>query len=343
MSKNIDINNLIISELSTLKQKETVLKSWFKVKAYTNTIKIIKEEFQDKPIVEGSELSSYKGVGPKIIAKIDEIIKNGSLEAATKVRENPEIKLINDFKDGIYGIGVTKATELVKKLNIKTIEELSEKQDDKMENGRSLLNTVQKKGLKYYKECLLKIPRSEMVVHDNLINEICKNLDNKITVTISGSYRRKLDYSGDIDVLIKHESDDPKIFKRFVFELQNKGYIIEDFVYGNKKFHGMCKLEGYENARRIDVLFTTVEEYPFALFYFTGSGSFNPKLRQIVMGKGYKLSEQGIYEIDISTKKVLNKIEKTNKGEIFKTEEDIFDFINIPYISPDKRNPNILD
>ena len=159
---------------------------------------------------------------------------------------------------------------------------------------------------------------------------------------IAGSYRRELQSSGDIDVLIKQENNDPDTLHKFVNYLKKHGYIVEEYVYGNKKFQGMCKLKDSEHSRRLDILFTTVEEYPFALFYFTGSGTFNPKLRQIVMDKGFRLSEQGIYEID-DKKKVKKQIHKDRSGKPFRTEEDIFSFINIPYIKPKDRNPDILD
>lgn len=339
--KNNSINELIISELTLLKQKETVSKNWFKVRAYNTAIKAVKDDFKDSPIKSGSELKKYKGIGDKIVQKIDEIISEGHLKSADKIRGDEDIQIINNFKDGIYGIGISKATELVKDLNIKNIEELIKRQKEIMSNGRELLNNVQKKGLKHYEDSLLKIPRSEMIQHDKYLNDIAKELDN-VTVTVAGSYRRELPSSGDIDVLIKEDNNNPETLHLFVKKLKESGYIIEDYVYGDKKFQGMCQLDGDKHARRLDLLLTTVEEYPFALFYFTGSGTFNPKIRQIVMDQGYRLSEQGIYEID-EKKKIKNQIYNNKQGLPFRTEEDIFNFIGIPYIQPKNRNPDTLD
>ena len=343
-NKNVPINSLIISELTLLKQKETVLKNWFKVRAYNTAIKTIKEDFNNNPITSGKELEKYKGIGKKIVDKVDEIIREGHLKSADKVREDKDIEIINNFKDGIYGVGVTKATEIVKKYNIRSLEELIRRQSEITENGRELLNNVQKKGLKHYDDSLLKIPRNEMEKHDKYLQKVSKELGDNITLTIAGSYRRELSSSGDIDVLIKQEDNDPDTLHKFVNYLKKHGYIVEEYVYGDKKFQGMCKLNDCksEHSRRLDILFTTVEEYPFALFYFTGSGTFNPKLRQIVMDKGYRLSEQGIYEID-DKKKIKKQIHKDKDGKPFRTEEDIFNFINIPYINPKDRNPDILD
>ena len=341
-NKNIPINELIISELTLLKQKETVLKNWFKVRAYNTAIKTIKDDFNNRPITSGKELEKYKGIGNKIMNKVDEIIREGHLKSADKVREDKDIEIINNFKEGIYGVGVTKAIEIVKKYNIRSLEELIKRQSEITDNGRELLNNVQKKGLKYYDDSLLKIPRKEMEQHDKYLQKISEELGDSITITIAGSYRREMPSSGDIDVLIKNENNDPNTLHRFVNLLKRNGYIVEEYVYGDKKFQGMCKLKGYKHARRLDILFTTVEEYPFALFYFTGSGTFNPKLRQIVMDKGYRLSEQGIYEID-EKKHIKKQIHTDKDGKPFRKEEDIFNFINIPYINPKDRNPEILD
>ena len=340
--KNIPINDLIISELMLLKQKETVEKHWFKVRAYNTTIKTIKEEFNNKPIAKGQELEKYKGIGKKIIDKIDEIISKGHLKSADKIRNDKDIEMINNFKDGIYGVGVTKAKEIVEKYKIKSLEELINRQSEITDNGRELLNNVQKKGLKYYHDSLLKIPRNEMIKHDLFLQDVRDKLNDNITITIAGSYRRELPSSGDIDVLIKHENNDPDTLHTFVDFLKKSGYIKEEYVYGDKKFQGMCKLEGHNHCRRLDILLTTVEEYPFALFYFTGSGTFNPKLRQIVMDKGFRLSEQGIYEID-DKKKKKNQISVDRNGKVFREEKDIFNFIGLPYIDPKNRNPDFLD
>ena len=41
------------------------------------------------------------------------------------------------------------------------------------------------------------------------------------------------------------------------------------------------KLPNALYARRVDFLFTTKEEFPFAILYFTGSKEFNTSVRKI--------------------------------------------------------------
>ena len=92
-------------------------------------------------------------------------------------------------------------------------------------------------------------------------------------MTIAGSYRRGGEESGDIDVLIKSEKKE--IYKRFINKLNKLGYLIDELALGPKKYNGVCRHRFSGIARRIDIMYTTPDEYPFAIFYFTGSDNFN--------------------------------------------------------------------
>jgi DNA polymerase/3'-5' exonuclease PolX len=72
-------------------------------------------------------------------------------------------------------------------------------------------------------------------------------------------------------------------------------------------------------------MLTPIEEYPFALLYFTGSKQFNVKMRSFALSKGYSLNEQGITK---NKKKV---------SQQFESEKDIFAFLEYPYVVPHKR------
>ena len=121
----------------------------------------------------------------------------------------------------------------------------------------------------------------EIDKHNIFLQKVIRSIDSRATVTIVGSYLRNHPDSGDIDILITHLDNDINIYKRFISRLGDVGYISELLAYGNKKFMGLAKLSGHKYHRRIDVLYTPIEEYPFALLYFTGSGRFNTAVRLI--------------------------------------------------------------
>ena len=102
--------------------------------------------------------------------------------------------------------------------------------------------------------------------------------------------------------------------------------------YGNKKCSAVVEvIKG--KSRRLDILFTKKSEYPFALFYFTGSGTFNQVIRKKANDLGYKLNEYGI-----------KKIESNNYISNIKNEQDIFKMLKVKYLEPkDRYTGNIVN
>ena len=109
-----------------------------------------------------------------------------------------------------------------------------------------------------------------------------------------------------------------------------KIYITDILALGGKKCMAVCKLKRHKVFRRLDLLYTRKKEFPFALLYFTGSGDFNVRMRNVALSKGYSLSEYG-----------MKYAEGNKKGDfvdhIFNSEEDIFKFLGIDYVEPAAR------
>jgi DNA polymerase/3'-5' exonuclease PolX len=290
----------------------------FKVKAYTNAINYIRSLSNDIQSID--DVKDVKGFGKSILEHVDFVIKNFNKNTQINPLKNIYETLLN-----IYGIGPKKADELIEKHGIKTLEDLQKQQDD-------LLNDKQKIGLKYYEHIIKRIPYDEMKKHNQSLCDYWANFMDKIEFEIVGSFRRRAKNSGDIDVMITYKSiHHPILFSHLIDTLFEEGYLVENLAFGEKKFMGICLLDG--NYRRIDIVYCSPEEYPFCLLYFTGCGEFNRKMREIALKKGYSLNEYGITRI--SNKKRIS--------QHYETEESIFEFLEIPYISPENRNENILN
>jgi DNA polymerase lambda len=307
----------ILDSLETLRIRDLQSGDKFSALAYTKAIRELKKV---DSITSVKDVEKVAGVGKKIKEKISEILETGELKAAVKAKEEVPIELYKNLLN-IYGVGPVKAKELIKKDNIKSIDELKLKPE--------LLNEVQKKGLKYYDDSLLRIPRSEMEQHEKLI---MSHIESPIEAIIVGSYRREAPTSGDIDVLLKvPESFSKKqmkeYFEGFIKTLQNKKYLIDILGLGEKKCLGIVKFDEDSVARRIDFLVTPEKEYPYAVLYFTGSDSFNVGFRKYVLSKGYTLNEHGMKETSGDKKEV----------EGIRTEKEIFKFFNLKYIKPKNR------
>jgi len=312
----------LIMIFGALYKHELENREQFKARVYQKTIETLYDLKGD--VIEKSHLdaiNAVRGIGKKIIDKIEEYISTGSITLYNKLAVNDKDRNIKDELSNIYGIGHVKAKELVEKRGIKSIDDLKLKTE--------LLNSKQKIGLKYYDDLLLRIPRIETELHDKYI----VNTFNSIgcNAYLMGSYRRKTKDNGDVDVLVSCNDDNSLKFKEGIDLLIKNGYLVENLAYGQKKYMGICKLnikgKKFIN-RRIDIMFTPIEEVPFALLYFTGSANLNKVMRKRALDMGYSINEHTI--IDKKTKDPII-------DHVFKTERDIFKFLKMDYLDPENR------
>jgi DNA polymerase IV len=320
-----DKKETIIKELETMAKKVAIEREFFKVRAYN---KVINQIILLKKVKSMDDLVDIEGIGGRIREKLVEIFKTGKLKAAEKARKDPVIKIIDIFLS-IHGIGMVKAKELVEKFKITSIKELEEK----LEINPKILNSKQKIGLEYHLDTQQRIPKKEMDLHSRKIKKLTKdNIDRDLQIDIVGSYRRGTLDSGDIDILLTinrkvTQDKRTKILKKFISILTEADYILADLVNGSKKYMGICKLKNGAIARRIDILITSQEEYPFALLYFTGDFQVNIVMRKKAIELGYTLNE---YSLKGSPKILLT------------TEKEIFNFLGFKYLKPSERNAQNL-
>ena len=263
------------------------------------------------------DLRNLPGIGSTIMEKLNEYTKTGTLRILEREKNNP-INILTD----VYGIGPKKAKELVEK-GITSIEMLRNRQD--------LLNDIQKVGLKYYEDILKRIPRSEIDEYNVIFKNSFTNSnpsDSEKSYEIVGSYRRGSQNSGDIDVIIT--SNDSNTFKRFVDILIQNKIVLEVLSRGPTKCLAICRIGTSQTARRVDFLYTPIEEYPFAILYFTGSKIFNTVMRHRALEMGLTMNEHGLNYKTVSGKG--SKVEA-----VFRTEKDIFDYLNMEFKLPHER------
>ena len=248
--------------------------------------------------------------------KIKEYFETGKMIAVENALKDKTFSLKRNLSN-LYGVGPVKIIDIMKKVN--SFEELKANPE--------ILNDKQKIGLKYYDDMLQRIPMSEGKKHYSIINKIFNKTYSNIEFELVGSYRRKNSDMGDIDILIKNRPD--LELKNLINELKSSNYIIETLANGKNKFMGLCKIAPELPARRIDILIADPSYYYFALLYFTGSYQFNIYMRRIALQKKLSLTEYGFKD---KNKKIID-----TTADI-KTEKDIFEYLEIPYVLPENRN-----
>jgi DNA polymerase/3'-5' exonuclease PolX len=317
----MDYKQTIIEALDTLRRRDVADKQVFKAKAYEKVIKQLRDHAG--PITTAEDLKTFTGIGEKIQAKIAEIMATGQLASAARAKETHNLEALETFQK-IYGVGPAKATELVA-AGFRSVADLRA--------NPASLNDKQRVGLAYYEDLLERIPREEMLLHEQRLTASCP-----YPIEVVGSYRRGAASSGDIDALIRlpegtSTSVGPKKaalhFEAYVESL--KPYIIEILAQGPKKCMAICKIGPGSKARRLDLLLTPANEYAYALLYFTGSDKFNVAFRAHALQEGYTLNEHTMKAVD-GTKPELAQAQTS-----MEKEEDIFAFLKLKYIPPTER------
>lgn len=341
------INNIIITEfkrlIAYLKEesdnfkklgdKKKLNQNQFRVRQLSRVLSILKNYPDKITNTNYKELIDIPGIGKGSIERIGEILKDGKLsELGNFVDEKQEKNKILSELEEVVGIGHSNALELYDQ-GIKSVKMLKQK----IKSNEIEVNNKIKLGLKYYNVYKKNIPRSEITKIYKLMEKIIKKLNKKYELPknkeyifeICGSYRRKKDFSNDIDLLIskkgtKTENKSGTHLNRIITKLKSnltendkKPLLVDDMTDGEltTKYMGFSKYKD-NHVRRIDIRFVTNDSFPSALLYFTGSGEFNVKMRNIAKEKGYKLSEYGLFDKD------------ENKVKL-KSEEAIFKFLGM--------------
>lgn len=284
-------------------------------------------EKMDTEITTPSDLDGIPNIGSGIKEKLTEFMQTGKIQYLEDMKNTPKIIFTN-----VYGIGPKKAEEL-EKSGLTSIDDLVKASY----NDSKLLNEKQKIGLKYYKDINARIPRSEITKFEQILTKQVTP-DTKLKFEIVGSYRRGAKDSGDIDVIftttdpsqtLKQQED---LFKNIIGKLAGNGNIKHILAQGKTKCLVIGHIPPSALHRRIDFLYTPPEQYAFAILYFTGSKHFNTAMRGLALKNGLSLNEHAFTVV--KTGKPLSSIDPNAS---FKTELDIFNYLDMEYREPTER------
>jgi DNA polymerase beta len=224
--------------------------------------------------------------------EIAEILETGKL--AVVETNNDRMIVLKDLQR-VHGIGPVKAKELAEEHGVTCVADLLKKE------MMALLTDAQKVGLKYVDDFEKRIPRKEMDKHNEFVKKIMKStpLLMNASLEIAGSYRRGAKDSGDIDIILTSENKHEEVYEAFIQALKDSKYLTDDLAKGATKYMGVARLSRHKTARRVDIMVTSPNDYPFAVLYFTGSQAHNIKMRNVALELGYSLSEYGLRPLTV--------------------------------------------
>jgi len=292
----------------------------FKPQAYEKaaySIEALDDDIEDFLKEKGEEgLMELPGVGKSIAEKIIEYLKTGKIKELEELKK--EVPVDVETLTNIEGIGPKIVYKLYKALGIKTINDLEKAcLEHKI---RRLSGFGQKseekilKGIQFFKQGGNRatlgfiIPVVEELVNFLKESGFCKE------VIPAGSYRRRKETIGDIDILA----------------ISNKPEKLMDYFV---KFDGVSDVLAKGLTKTmvrlkigLDADLRVVDEKSFgaALAYFTGSKDHNIEIRELAIKKGWKLNEYGLF----------NKNGKMIAGA---TEKEIYKALDLEWIPPEMR------
>ena len=311
---NSDVAN-ILNRVADLLEIEGA--NEFRVRAYRNaarTISTLSDNIADR-VEEGEDLTEMEGIGEDLAAKIEEIVKTGDLKQLEEIEQRtpPALAAMLD----IAGLGPKRVQKLYKQLDITSIDELRQAAENhRIRELEGLGPTIEEKVLDDLEEMDQHEARTQLNVAEELVGPLVaylEEIEGVKQVAVAGSYRRRKETVGDLDILTTG-SEGQRIIDRFV------EYEDVETVLSQGETRSSVELR---TGLQVDLRVVAEESYGAALLYFTGSKAHNIALRNMALDQDLKINEYGVY-----------RGEERIAGE---TEEEIYGLFDLPVIEPELR------
>lgn len=289
----------------------------FRVRAYRNAARIVStlgknvSEMTD----DMKKLTDFEGIGEDLASKIKEIVETGTLAQLDEIEQKTPPELSDLMK--IKSLGPKRVSAIYRNLNVKDPGSLKKAAENgkvreldgfgkKME--QRIIEALEKKDVKSERIKLFEAEQRAKPLADYL--EQSKGVKK---VTIAGSFRRRKDTVGDLDILVtcRKGSD---VMDRFV-EYEDVRKVISK---GKTRSNVLLR-----SGLQVDLRVMPRVSYGAALHYFTGSKAHNIAVRKMAVKKKLKINEYGVF--------------KGDDRVAGKTEKEVYDQMGLSYIEPELR------
>ena len=234
-------------------------------------------------------LTEIPGIGAKIAAVIESLMKSGTFPEYEAVKERVPASVIELIR--VPGLGPKKAKTLFDELGIATIDDLEEAiaegrlaglpgfGEKTVENITAGIERVRTMSARILLADAL--PLAEKLVAD------LEALPGVEAVSMAGSIRRMKETVGDIDVLVAAADG------AMVMEAVRALPIVTDVIASGPTKTSVMTTSG----RQADIRVVAPESWGAALQYFTGSAEHNVRVREIAKSRGLKVNEYGVFSV----------------------------------------------
>ena len=316
MLENAAIADLLdeVADLLELKKSDS-----FRIRAYRNasrSVRTLGVRLADL-IERGSDLKQIPGIGSTIADEIRQMQSTGTTERREKLREGVPPGLLELLR--LPGIGPRKAWDLWTKAQVGSIADLRAAVESKRIRelpgmGEKTEDSLRKALENVEPDAPARLFFKDARAHLEAIGRHLDGIDAIVRWEAAGSYRRKRETIGDLDVLIETK-DGPRTAEGIL------AYAGITDVLGQGAGGVRVKLA---DGLQVDFRFVEAAAFGAAQMYFTGSKAHNIELRQRAIKRGFKLNEYGLH--DESDRRVAGK-----------TEQAVYKKLGLPWIAPELR------
>ncbi|WP_250464654.1 DNA polymerase/3'-5' exonuclease PolX [Microbulbifer litoralis] len=289
----------------------------FRVRAYHNAARTVRGYPRSMAdlLDDGEDLSELPDIGEDLAEKIRKLVESGELPLLDEVEERTPSALSELMK--IEGLGAKRVKALHDALEIDTIDDL------KAAAERGDIRSVEGFGEKSEEKIKQRLEkysgdekRTQLIEAEEIAKplvEYLKKAEGLKDIAIAGSYRRRKETVGDLDILITARQD-ADIMDHFTDYDE-----VEEIVSKGKTRSTVYLRSGMQ----VDLRVVPQVSFGAAQHYFTGSRDHNIAVRKLGIKKGYKVNEYGVF--------------KGDERIAGKTEKSVYGKMDLPYIEPELR------
>jgi len=308
----------------------------FRVRAYRNAARTVEAETTplERFAEEGRELTELSGIGKDMASSIQELNETGELSALEEIFETVPRTLLDVVH--IQGVGPKKTKKLWEELGVTSVDELEQAaKAGKVAELDGFGAKSQEKiltGIAEWRQHQERMPLGDADRQVEPLLDYLSEIPQVERLEVAGSYRRRRETVGDIDLLAIATEPEP-VMERFL------AYPQVERVEMSGGTRGSVVLG---SGLQVDLRIVAPESYGAAMVYFTGSKEHNIKLRQRAIQRGLRVSEYGVFETpedeeEAEQAEEAEKDPRAGKRVAGKTEEEVYKALDLDWVPPELR------
>jgi DNA polymerase (family 10) len=297
----------------------------FRIRAYRNATRTVETLTTPlrKWVQENRLLTDLPGIGKEMANHIREMVETGTLGFRDELLAEVPRSLIELMR--LPGLGPKKAKKIHDELGISSVDEVeAAAKDGRIAALPGFGAKSQEKILAGIAEYRLHGSRFLLTDAERFVEPLLAYLRETPEVErleVAGSYRRRKETVGDIDLLAIASQPIP-VMERF------RGYPQVDKILMAGDTRSSVVLG---SGLQVDLRVVPQECYGAALVYFTGSKEHNVKLRRRAVERGLRISEYGVFRVQ--------ERNQEEEGEFIagREEADVYASVALDWVPPEMR------